>query len=160
MGHTIWVDVQGRADRELPPDNSIMLRLAEQLDKLSTTLGVPKLSTFHDYSVLEDEYGDLGELGEDDESDGDEGEDAGSEATSADTDGGESRGSWFDPAVALAAVRAIREHLARHPEDLGFEPGRSQAHWPAELMKELIHVDAVLEDAASRNKKFRFLIVP
>ena len=52
MGDTIWVDVQGRAKDDLPHDNSIMLRLKNELDRLSDKLGVPKLSDFYDYSEL------------------------------------------------------------------------------------------------------------
>ena len=82
------------------------------------------------------------------------------DAAAADAgDGGESRGQWFDPSVALAAVRAIRQHLLRRPDDLGFTPDASRSHWPADLTEELDHVQGVLEDAAARGKKFRFLIV-
>ena len=56
MGDTIWVDVRGRSKDELPHDNSIMLRLKGDLDRLSTKLKVPKLSDFYDYSALEAEY--------------------------------------------------------------------------------------------------------
>lgn len=38
MGDTIWVDVQGRAEGDLPSDNSIMPRLDQQLDN---TKGFP-----------------------------------------------------------------------------------------------------------------------
>jgi hypothetical protein len=148
MGHTIWVDVEGRADDDLPSDNSMMLRLDKQLDKLAAKLGVARLTTFYDYSELEDEF--------DEPPDG-EG-DADDEGASAGDAG--SGGAWFDPAAALAAVRAIRQHLLRRPADLGFKPDAPRAHWPANLMEELEHVQGVLEDAAARNKRFRFMIVP
>ncbi|HEV2294128.1 MAG TPA: hypothetical protein VGR35_09740 [Tepidisphaeraceae bacterium] len=38
-------------------------------------------------------------------------------------------------------------------------PDASTSHWPADLMEELEYVQSALEDAASRGKKFRFLIV-
>ena len=108
-----------------------------------------KLSTFYDYSVLEEELAEFVEdAGIDDERD------------PVVAGQGESRGQWFDPSAALAAVRAIRQHLVRHPADLDFKPGPSRTHWPADLMAELAHVQSVLEDAAARNKRFRFLIVP
>ena|SRR6185312_4950856 len=59
MGHTIWVDIQGREKDKVPDDNSIMLRLAEQLDRLADKLHVAKLTQFYDYSALEAEYADL-----------------------------------------------------------------------------------------------------
>jgi hypothetical protein len=149
MGHTIWVDVQGRAEDDVPSDNSIMLRLEEQLERLAEKLGVSKLSSFYDYSVLEDELAEFVE-------------DAGRDNEHAPEVAGEarSRGQWFDPSAALAAVRAIRQHLLRHPADLDFTPNASRSHWPADLMDELAHVQSVLEAAASQNKRFRLLIVP
>lgn len=148
MGDTIWVDVRGRPPGEALPDNSLMLRLEKQLDRLCRKLNVPKLSEFYDYSELEAQYGDLGD---------DEGEPG--EAGPAGDDGHEG-GVWFDPDPALAAVRALRDHLARHPEDLGFKPDRSRAHWPADLREELRYCQSVLEEAVARGRQFRFLIVP
>ena len=147
MGLTIWVDVEGSPD-EPRWDHSILLKLESQLDKLAAKLGVAPLTTFYDYSALEDESGDFIE-GEHGEEDG-----------AARPNDPASRGAWFDPAAALAAVRAIREHLLRRPDDLGFKPDAPRAHWPGYLLEELEHVQGVLEDAAARERKFRFLIVP
>ena len=146
MGDTIWVDVQGRAEGDLPLDNSIMLRLDERLDKLAAKLGVPKLTTFYDYSAKEDEFGDFAE--------GDEEEEEPTEASASTP-----RGKWFDPAPALKAVTAIRQHLTRYPADLGFRPDASRSHWPADLMEELEGVQPVLEQALAEGKTFRFLVV-
>jgi hypothetical protein len=145
MGHTIWVDVRGRSEDDVPADNSIMQRLQSELDRLSTKLNVPKLSEFYDFSELEAYYGDF-EGGE---------EDDGPLA-----EGSPSEGSWYDPEPALKAVRAIHDHLLQHPEDLGFQPDPSRAHWPDGLMGELQDCLAALEDAAVRGQQFRFLIVP
>lgn len=143
MGNTIWVDVEGRSQEHLPPDNSIMLRLMDQLDELSDRLKVAKLSEFFDYSVLEAEYGEeLGDL----ESSLDETSD--------------SSGTWFDPGRPLEAVRAIHHRLSADFTALGWMPDRSREHWPAELMEELRHCRAVLEQALARERKFRLLIVP
>jgi len=140
MGDTIWVDVRDRDKDKLPQDNSIILRLKDQLDRLSKQLKVAKLSDFYDYSDLEAAYGDFDE--DDDE-------------VSAD----EPVGSWFDAAKALKAVRAIRTHLLQHPDALAFQPGSSRTHWPQQLMDELEHCQDVLEDAVARGVQFRFLIV-
>jgi hypothetical protein len=152
MGDTIWVDVQGRAEDELPSDNSLMLRLQDQLARLSAKLGVVKLSDFYDYSELEDYYSEF-------KADGD-----GTSLKTGDEDEApaahQSKGSWFDPAEALRAVRAIRRHLIQHPGDLGFEPDETQGHWPPLLMEELEHCETVLGRAASDKRLFRFLIVP
>jgi hypothetical protein len=145
VGDTIWVDVRGRSKGEPLQDNSIMLRLKGPLDRLSKKLKVAKLTDFYDYSELEAQYGDVEEESDD-----------GAELA----DDGQSRGSWFDPGQALAAVRAIHNHLLKHPEDLGFKPDPSRAHWPVYLMDELKHCQTVLEDAVSRGRQFRFLIVP
>jgi hypothetical protein len=136
MGHTIWVDTYGRPKDTACQDNSIMLRLQDQLDGLSTKLNVSKLSEFYDYSECEAMYGDV-----------DAEEDA-------------PEGDWYDPGPALTAVRTIHDHLVQHPEDLGFVAAPSQKHWPTALMEELRHCRSVLEEAASRGRQFRFLIVP
>jgi hypothetical protein len=138
MGDTIWVDMQGRSKEELPSDNSIMLQLKDDLDGLSDKLRVPKLSEFYDYSELEAQYADLAE-----ESDPDE-----------------PRGTWFDPAPALSAVRAIHDHLTQHPEDLALANNPRRSHWPAYLMNELMNCQNTLDLALSRGRQFRFLIVP
>jgi hypothetical protein len=148
MGDTIWVDVQGRGEDDLPSDNSIMLRLEKQLNKVAGKLGVPKLTTLYDYSAMEDEFGDF-----------DEDDDADDEKSGEASKAPASPGQWFDPAPALKAVAAIRQHLSQHPDDLAFKPDASRSHWPNDLMNELEHVQAVLEDAVSRGKQFRFLIV-
>ncbi len=145
MGDTIWVDVQGRNKGDLPRDNSIMLRLKDELDRLADRLHVTRLSQFYDYSELEAQYADLVE-------------DAG--ITDKAANNGETGGSWFEPGQALATVRAIHDRLAQHPEDLGFTPDRRRSHWPVNLMEELKDCQATLETASSRGHKFRFLIVP
>ena len=69
-------------------------------------------------------------------------------------------GRWrLDPLPAIASIQAIRAHLTKHPEDLGFKSDPSTAHWPGELMNELAYCQTVLEEAASRGRQFRFLIV-
>lgn len=146
MGLTIWVDVEGRADDEPRWDHSIMLKLERQFDKLAAKLGVARLTTFYDYIALEEDFAEPAE--------------AEGEAEGGGADDVASQGAWFDPAAALAAVGAIRQHLLRRPDDLGFKPDAPRAHWPADLMEELEHVQGVLEDAAARNRQFRFLIVP
>jgi hypothetical protein len=150
MGATIWVEVRGRAGAESEQDHSIMLRLEDQLDALSEELDVPKLSEFYDLSALEEAYAEVD----------DEGGDSGDEPDAEWSAGSPAGGSWFDSARGLTAVRAIHDHLARHPEGLGFQPDPSQRHWPGALLDELKHCQSVLEEAAARGQEFRFLIVP
>jgi hypothetical protein len=142
MSDTIWLEVQGRKAGDSPQDNSIMRRLQDQLDELSEQLGVAKLRDFYDYSALEEQYGA-------------ESEDSGTE-----TEEGQPKASWFDSAQILASVRAIHEHLTRHPKALGFKPDESRRHWPTRLMEELKHCKSVLEEAVKRGRQARLLIVP
>jgi hypothetical protein len=148
MGHTIWVDIRDRSQDDNRQDNSIMLRLQDHLEELSAKLGVPKLSEFYDCSELEAAYGDL---------DG-EGDDA--EGVDPPLEDGQPEGSWFDPGPALAAVKALHDHLTQHPEELGFITEPSRAHWPAALMEELRHCQSVIQSASARGQQFRLLIVP
>jgi hypothetical protein len=148
MGHTIWVETRGQSKDEPRRDHSIMLRLQDPLDALSTNLGVVKLTVFYDYGELLAAYGEF-----DDEGVEPEGEDLPAED-------GQSGGSWYDPGAALAAVRAIHVHLLQNPEGLGFVADPSRAHWPGALMEELSHCESVLREAVARGQQFRFLIVP
>ncbi|MBI2376470.1 MAG: hypothetical protein HYV07_20920 [Deltaproteobacteria bacterium] len=113
-----------------------MLGLEKPLEQLAVKLGVPKLSTFYDFSALEEEFGEhLLEGAE------------------------ESSGSWFDPGQALRTVKALHEHLVKHPGDLGLEPDPSRQHWPGRLMEELSGTVGVLERAVLETKRFRLRIV-
>jgi len=134
MGHTIWVDVRGRSEDVVPRDNSILLRLEGQVDRLSTRLGVPRLSEFYDYSELESVYGDI------------DGEDDGLEDEYLSAKTSQDAGLWFDPSPALTTARAIYDHLIQHPEDLGFEPDPPRMQWPGQLMEELRHCRTVLQE--------------
>lgn len=148
MGATIWVDVRGRSQEDCPRDNSTLLQCKDPLDRMSEKLGVRKLSEFYDYSVLEGElFRPLAIVlrwirvfrG------------FGAEP---------SRDSWFDPAPALTAVRAIRRRLAQRPVDLESGEDASQPPLLDRLTEELEHCQDVLETAVSRDQSFRFLIVP
>jgi hypothetical protein len=66
---------------------------------------------------------------------------------------------WFDPAKALTTVNALHNHLKQSPSDLGFEPTASRKHWPEALLKELAECRRFLEDAVTKGRRFRFLIV-
>jgi hypothetical protein len=123
MSDTIWLDVQGRPRDDLPPDNTIMLQLQDQLDRLAGKLNVAKLSEFYDYSELELQYAKFLDNEEDD-----------AEVASA-GDNAEVSGSWFAPEPALAAVRALHAHLAQHPADLGFQPDACEPTGPRACSK-------------------------
>jgi hypothetical protein len=57
MSDTIWLETtDGREKTGDERDNSIMLRLAEELDALAEKLNVPKLSSFYDNTALADAY--------------------------------------------------------------------------------------------------------
>jgi hypothetical protein len=151
MGQTIWVEVHGRPLKETADDSSTMHRLMDNLDVLAGKLGVRKLSDFYDYSELDEAYGDLGDAGEDTE------EEPAPEPTLEER---QAKGEWFDSAAGLDSVRKLRQRLTERFDDLGFKPDRSTAHWPKQLLDELSHTEAILNEAASRAQRFRLLIVP
>lgn len=141
MGDTIWVDVEGRPNGELPSDHSLMLRLKDDLDALCRELGVMPLSSFYDYSELVANY-------------------APEYAGTAGSDNFQSPESWFDPAPALRAVQVISGFLSQNPEKLDFSDDPGKRHWRTALSKQLRDCEGTLEDACSKGRKFRFLIVP
>jgi hypothetical protein len=145
MGDTIWIDVEGRAEDDQPSDRSMLLRFEKQLDELSEQLGVAKLTDFYDHSALAHDFSGLIE---DDE-----------EFDAAGVDAAPPAGSWFDPTTALSAIRTIRNHLMKRPDDLKFKADKSRQHWPRMLMTELEEAEQTLAKAASEKKRFRLLIV-
>lgn len=143
VGNTIWVDVEGRSKDDLPPDNSITLRLIKQLDELSDRLKIAKLSEYFDYSVFEAEFAeDRVEL----------------ERSSDDEN--QPSAMWFDPGRLREAVRAIHDQLSADFTALRWAPDRSRDHWPAALLRELERCGVVLEKAQASRQKCRLLIVP
>lgn len=52
MGHTVWIEVQGRPGADTHEDLSILHALADYLDACAKTLGVTAPSAFFDYSSL------------------------------------------------------------------------------------------------------------
>jgi hypothetical protein len=148
MGDTIWVDVQGRRKDDLPRDNSIMLRLKDELDQLSDELSVPRLTQFHDDSELRAAYADLME------------QPAGDANAVQTNRTNNARESWFDPMPALRAVRKLHDHLEQASGELAFSEDRGRQHWRTTLLSELKNCQLTLEKAASEGRRFRFLIVP
>lgn len=155
MGHTIWVEINGRPLNETADDSSTMHRLMDNLDVLAGKLGVRKLSDFYDYSELEEAYADLSDEGEDTGDDGEE-----EPAPKPTLEERQAKGEWFDSVVGLDSVRRLHQRLTERFDDLGFKPDRSTAHWPKQLLDELSHTEAILSEAVSRGQRFRLLIVP
>jgi hypothetical protein len=108
MGHTIWVEVQGRPLKETADDYSTTHRLMDALDVLAGKVGVRALGDFYDYSELEKAYGDLGDDGA-----LDGGEHEGNFSPEPTVEERQAAGVWFGSAVGLesktsrAAWRAV-----------------------------------------------------
>ena len=152
MGDTLWIEVK---DTGTSPgsgdDHSILLQLQGHLDRLSGRLGVAKLGEFVDSSDMAAEC--LRWL----QPAAEEGLDP--DADLPDPAESEVEPQWFDPGPALAAVRALVAHLEQHPDDLGFHPDASRAHWPGMLMEELQGCAVALAEAVAVGQPFHFRLV-
>ncbi len=149
MGSTVWIEVEGRLGAETHNDMNVLLRLEKPLDVLAEKLGVSKLSSFFDWSVM-DAAADAELLAI---SGAEEHEAGDGTATSPDA-------SWFDPAAGLAAIMALRQRLEEDWDALAWTPERSQQHWREGLMEDLRFCQTVLEDAIETGRRFRLVIVP
>ena len=89
MSDTIWFLREGHSEDGDDYDHTLMLNSSEQLDALAESLGVSKLSEFHDYSDLEFNLSEE-EL---------------DEAWVAENS------QWHAPAPALESVQALLTHL-------------------------------------------------
>lgn len=140
MGDTIWLEVtDGRTKEGGDRDNSIMLRLDEELDTLAARLGVAKLSSFYDNSALAEA---LAEEFEDPERAG---------ALSPDV--------WFEAEEGHRTLTALVKELRERPNSLGFVPDSSRSHWPQALMEDLEYCLSGLTQALAQGRKFHLLIV-
>lgn len=55
MGNTLWILTNNREDDDW--DHSLILKEEKALNKLADTLGIPKISDYYDFSILQGEYG-------------------------------------------------------------------------------------------------------
>jgi len=140
MGNTLWIESQGRPGVETHNDMSVLLRLDKPLDALADKLGVARLTTFYDYSPLNEAFDDL--LDEDSKTESPAGP------------------VWFDSAKGLESVKALRLHLETDFASLNWSPSKSQTQWPQLLMDDLKFCQTVLEEAVRRGQAFRLMIVP
>ncbi len=150
MGHTIWVEIKGHRLGEGAADSSTMLRLIDQLDSLAVKLNVPKLNEFLDYTELETSYVDLLP----------ESEREAVVPRDATFEQKQAKGKWFDSGAGLEMIRALIVRLTENFADLGFTPDQSTQHWPAQLLDELKHNEAMLARAVEEERPFRLSIVP
>jgi hypothetical protein len=140
MGDTIWLETtDGRSKQGGDRDNSIMLRLGEELDALADRLGVAKLSSFYDNSAL-------------------------AEALAEEFDDPDVAGSlppevWFEAEEGRRTLAALVNELRERPESLRFTLDSSRSHWPQALTEELAYCLSALSEAAAQRGKFHLLIV-
>jgi len=139
MSDTIWLEVSdGREKSGGERDNSIMLKLTDELDALAVALQVPKLSSFYDNSVVADAL--AGEF-----------EDA--EVPPIEP-------VWFEAAQGQRALQVILAELSRNAGAVRFPSDPSRHHWPDALRDELEYCLRTLAEAEQAGKRFHFLIVP
>jgi len=134
MGHTIWIDVDGRSGTETHHDMGVLHRLDKHLDALAEKLGVTRLTAFYDYRELNAAYDEAGE-----ELPGPE---------------------WFDSAKGLEAFTALRLRLEEDWDAINWKPDKSEQHWPQSLMDDLRFCESLLEQAVLKGQRFRLMIVP
>ena len=112
-------------------DNTAVLRRMARLDRLAEDHGLTPLGAFVSYDPAD--VADF--LGEED----------------LEGVGEMPAVQWFDAAAGLAAVEALRAHLAAHPKAV---PGQ------AEVDAELQAIAAELAAARTAGVRFRFMVVP
>jgi hypothetical protein len=139
MSDTIWLEVfDGTEKTGGDRDNSMILRLGDELGAVATELGVSKLSAFYDSSALADAY--AGEL-----------EDA--ELPQVDS-------AWFDAADGLKTFAALLEAVRGGSAQSRLKLDATRSHWPEMLLEELEYCHGVLSHAAERGQRFHLLVVP
>ncbi len=163
MGSAVWIEIYHRPLKETADDCCKMVRLSKQLDNLAARLGVPKLSTFFDYSemarVADAEMRAL-------EMDGDTGdkmdEEDSCDVTAESLSQREATGEWFDSARGLMTIRALLQHLAKHADAVALPTDSVEDfnRYRKEMLEEFQLCERHLKEAESCGKQFRLLIVP
>ncbi len=139
MSDTIWLEVFDGTDKTGGDrDNSMILRLGDELAAVATRLGVPKLSTFYDSSALADAYA--------------------SEFEDAELPPVEP--VWFDAADGLQAVAALLEAVRGGSMQARLKLDATRSRWSEMLLEELQYCHGALSHAAERGQRFHFLVVP
>lgn len=164
MGSTVWFEIHGRPLKETADDCSKLNRLSDELDGLASQLGVPKLSSFFDYSEInreaDAEFEALEETGADTEDDPDEDfeiRDVCAEPVTV----RESTGDWFDASHALSTLRALREYVEGHHDALNFGTDQSDVpRYRSELLDEFRLGERLAAEAVASGRQFRLLLVP
>ncbi len=139
MSDTIWLEILDGGEKTCGDrDNSIMLRLGEELGALAQELGAPKLSQFYDSSALAEAYGE-------------EFEDAALPPVDP---------AWFDAADGLQTVGALLGALREGEVQARLGLDATRSHWLEMLREELEYCRDALSKAAERGLRFHLLIVP
>jgi len=163
MGSAIWIEVRGRPFKETADDCCKMDRLADELDDVATRLGVPKLSSFFDWTEMtraadaETAYCELRDGLREEEPEPEFRDITGEPLAIR-----EKTGEWFDSGQGLRTIQAVRTDLNQHanavplpthsPED--FERYRR------ELLEEFQLCERFLVEAVASGQQFRLVIVP
>ena len=138
MGTTLWVLGKANVGAGDSWDHSAMFDAADQLDGMCDILAVPRLSGFFDWTDFNANLADE-EL-------------PGVEAP-------RERASWFEARAAIPTLRALRTHIAEHPEavsgiaSLGYENAREM------LIEELDDCIAKVEALGSKGERFHLCVV-
>jgi hypothetical protein len=143
MGMTLWVHVlNGRKISGNKNDCSMMYQLADYLDKLCQHSGLPKLSSFFDYTDLE---ANMGEDEQDDDLD-------------VDPETGWSYGiddmKWFEATAGLQALQHL-ENQVRGTRVIPDLPKERRNR----LLKELHECIEELQPAARRGQRFHLAVI-
>lgn len=139
MSDTIWLEVTDGGEKTGGErDNSIMLKLGDELDAMAERLGVPQLSTFYDNSALAEAYAEEIEGG----------------------DMAPVEPVWFEPSAGRQALEAILGALRENPAAVLTTSDPFRSHWPAMLLDELQYCHAALVEAEQSGQRFHLLVVP
>jgi hypothetical protein len=147
MGMTWWLRTRRGDSIECDQsDHTLLNRLAEDLDRIASRLGVRPLSEFVDYVDIGRDFDDLGEEIDEDE------REARPEPAPCDY-------AWFDPREGLASVAAILEHVRGDPSLFRFEGDSTRGHWRGMLIEDLEDCRAKLERASEEGLPFHLTLV-
>jgi ABC-type Zn2+ transport system substrate-binding protein/surface adhesin len=165
MGMTLWIHtLDGRGLSTDSDDHSLMYAYADELDALCTELGVEKLSSFFDTTDLDYQ---LSQEGEDEDEPGaedaededeDEAEDEDDDEEEIDPETGAPYGvddmRWFDPAVGLATMVALRDAIEDDETAVELAAGDHE-----DLLAELDDCIQALEETTADAGKFHLAVV-
>jgi hypothetical protein len=142
MSMTFWINIRDENNHRYSneQDHSAVFDLSEQIDRIATSLGVEKISSFYDSTEILCGYIEMKETQESD--------------MKENLNNGE---KWFKPQEGMTTINAILEHIRQNPTAIQL---MNDCRWSVDdILNELEDCKSELLKVVSQQSSFHFCIL-